>query len=192
MHKILLLLGLLRHGPMSGYDLHRIVRAHGELYTDLKKANVYYLLERLAADGYLSVRAEAGARGPRGERLIYSLTAAGQARFHEVLREVLRSYDPVHSGVDVAVVFLKSLPLAEAQSLLEERRQVVAARRRQVTAEWSDEAGGSVLEQIARDHLLSLIDAELAWVERALKHLREQGWGEEQESRPSSHSSSMP
>ena len=183
MHKTLLLLGLLRHGPMSGYDLHRIVRAYGELYTDLKKANVYYLLERLAADGFLAVRAEAGARGPRRERLIYSLTAAGQARFYDLLREVLRSFEPAHTGVDVAVVLLRSLPQDEAQSLLEGRRQAVAARRRQVAAEWGDETGGSVLEQIARDHLLSLIDAELAWVERALKRLGEQGWEDE----PASH-----
>lgn len=173
-HKILLLLGLLRHGPMSGYDLHRIVRAHGELYTDLKKANVYYLLDRLAADGYLSMQAEPGARGPRGERLIYSLTPAGEARFEELLREVLRSYEPVHTGVDVAVVFLRYLPQAEARALLEERRQVVAARRQQVAAELGHENKGDALEQIARDHLLSLIDAELAWIGRALQRLREQ------------------
>ena len=44
MHKSLLILGLLVHRPLHGYELHRIVRAHGELYTDLKKANLYYLL----------------------------------------------------------------------------------------------------------------------------------------------------
>ncbi len=38
MHKALLILGLLQGGPKTGYDLNRIVRAHGELYTDLKKA----------------------------------------------------------------------------------------------------------------------------------------------------------
>ena len=65
MHKELLLLGLLQSGHNTGYELHRIVTAHGELYTDLKKGNVYYLLERLAADGALTVTAEPGARGPR-------------------------------------------------------------------------------------------------------------------------------
>jgi len=185
LHKLLLLLGLLRHGPMSGYDLHRIVRAHGELYTDLKKANVYYLLDRLAADGALSVQAEGGARGPRGERLVYALTAAGEARFDALLREVLCSYDLAHIGVDVAVMFLRYLPPGEALRLLEERRQVVADRRRQVAAEWVDAGNGNLLEQLARDHLLSLIDAELAWVERALHRLREQGWQGE----PDTHSS---
>src|SRR5690242_19416061 len=81
MHKTLHLLGLLLAGPKSGYDLHRILRAHGELYADLKKANVYYLLDRLARDGFLSVQSEPGARGPRGERLIYTMTESGRERF---------------------------------------------------------------------------------------------------------------
>lgn len=191
MHKVLLLLGLLRAGPMSGYDLHRIVRAHGELYTDLKKANVYYLLDRLAVDGHLEVRAEPGARGPRGERLIYSLTDRGRARFDELLRAVLRSYDPVHSGVDVAVVFLAQVPPAEALALLEERRQLVAARRAQLRAELGDNAQADPLRRIAQDHLLSLADAELAWVERALVQLRAEGWPDRPAS-PSAHTLEEP
>jgi len=60
---------------MHGYELHRVVAAHGELYADLKKANVYYLLDRLATDGYVLVRTEPGAPGgARGERLVYEIT----------------------------------------------------------------------------------------------------------------------
>src|SRR5512146_2909369 len=170
---------------MSGYDLHRVVRAHGALSTDLKKGNVYYLLDRLAADGYLSVRAEPGARGPRGERLIYSLTSAGCIYFEDLLRDVLRTYDPVHIGVDVAFIFLGQLPHAEALALLEERRQVVAERRRQVAGELEHADKTDLLQRIAFDHLISLIDAELAWVERAVRDLRANGWQAETERKPS-------
>src|SRR5260221_5403007 len=106
MHKSLLILGLLLRGPLHGYEIHRIVRAHGALYTDLKKANLYYLLDRLQQDGALTVRAESGARGARGERLIYALTDQGRTRFFDLLRAILRTFDPVHTGVDVADVFL--------------------------------------------------------------------------------------
>ncbi|HEY7124214.1 MAG TPA: helix-turn-helix transcriptional regulator [Ktedonobacterales bacterium] len=206
MHKILLLLGLLRYGPMSGkdlhrmvqvhgalsfamsgYDLHNMVRTHGALSTDLKKGNVYYLLDRLAADGYLHVRTESGARGPRGERLIYSLTSAGCERFEELLREVLRTYDPIHSGVDVAIIFLKQMPHAEALALLEERRQSTALRRQQVASELDEQTRNSPLQRIAFDHLLSLIDAELAWLDRTLANLRVHGW-----ERKPGHSDTLP
>ncbi len=177
MHKTLLILGLLLRGPLHGYEIHRIVRAHGALYTDLKKANLYYLLDRLQQDGALTVHAEPGARGARGERLIYALTDQGRARFFDLLRAILRTFDPVHTGVDVAVVFLAQLPPAEAVTLLQERRQVVGARRAQVAAELGDLTVGNGWSAIAVDHLLSLIDAEQAWLDRALARLHALGGG---------------
>src|SRR5690242_19188280 len=129
MHKELHLLGLLRAGPRTGYELHRIVVAHGELYTDLKKGNVYYLLERLAASGALTVTTQPGAPGPRRERLIYTLTDDGHRRFHDLLRAVVRDYEVAHTGIEVGMVFLGTLDPVEAIALLEERREAVLARR---------------------------------------------------------------
>jgi|SRR5215469_6760687 len=176
MHKLLLLLGLLQQGPLYGYELYQIVRAHGELYADLKKANLYYLLERLASEGYLSMRAEEGTRGARGERLIYELTDQGRIHFKELLREVILTYEPAHIGVDTAVVFLESLPRDESMQLLAERRRIVAGRRDMVAKELAPVVERSPLLHIASDHLLSLIDAELAWIDRSLSYLHATHW----------------
>jgi len=176
MHKVLLLLGLLLHGPRYGYELHQIVRAHGELYADLKKSNLYYLLERLASEGALRVRAEEGTRGARGERLIYELTDQGRTRFKELLREVILTYEPAHIGVDTAVMFLATLPHAESLHLLMERRRIVGARREIVAKELAVGAEDDPLLHIASDHLLSLVDTELAWLDRSLTYLRDVGW----------------
>ncbi len=177
MYKALIILGLLRDGPRSGYNLHQAVRAHGELYADLKKGNLYYLLDRLAADGYLDVRVEQGARGPRGERLIYSVTAAGEQRFLDLLRDELRSYDPAHTGVGVAIVFLAQLTPHEAITLLTERLRAVQRRQMAVAAEFDGIPARGPLLAIAADHLLGQIDAEIAWIERSLAALRDLGWG---------------
>lgn len=171
MHKILSLLGLLLRGPKSGYDLHRIQQAHGELYADLKKGNVYYLLDRLARDGYLDVRTEPGTRGRRGERLIYSLTDPGRAYFDELLAEVLRTPEPLYTSVGAAAVHLARLPAREALELLDERRRATQERRAQV-AERQEMHQGQPLVELALDHLLSLIDADLAWTDRAMDRLR--------------------
>lgn len=191
MHKVLLLLGMLLGGPLYGYQLHQIVRAHGELYADLKKANLYYLLERLAKEGYLETEVETGARGIRGERVIYTLTEQGWARFYELLRETLVSYELVHTGIETAVVFLSQLPPAEGMALLQERRQVIAQRHAQVVSDVGDPAKNSPLMRIAGDHLVSLVDAELAWIDRSLAYLREVGWAD-QGTTASSQSSHAP
>lgn len=176
MHKELHLLGLLHAGPKTGYQLHRITEAHGELYTDLKKGNVYYLLDRLARDGALEVTAEAGAPGPRRERLVYTITDAGRQRFHALLREVLRTFELAHTGVEVGIVFLPYLSREEAIQLLEERRQAVLERR--ATIERETRAADHLHVSLARDHLLSLIDAELAWIARTVGRLHDGDGGE--------------
>jgi DNA-binding PadR family transcriptional regulator len=170
MHKTLLLLGLLLQGPRSGYDIDRFLRTRGALYADLKKANVYYLLDRLARDGFLDVQAEPGARGPRGERLIYSLTERGRERFDELLHEVLRTPETWYSSVGAAVTFLDRLGPEEALTLLEDRRRAAAERRAEI-AELIEMHRGLPLIELAMEHLLALIDADLAWTEHALGRL---------------------
>ena len=183
MHKMLLLLGLLLNGPRYGYELHQIVRAHGELYADLKKANIYYLLERLATEGYLRVEVEIGARGSRGERLIYELTEQGREQFTTLLHEVMLSYEPIHMGIDTAVVFLSYLSSTEGLQLLKQRRQIVAERRAEMSAELNTSKTTNPLVHIASDHLLSLVDAELAWIDRSVTYLIGVGWADKQEER---------
>ena len=183
MHKILLLLGLLLNGPRYGYELHQIVRAHGELYADLKKANLYYLLERLASEGYLHVEAETGTRGNRGERLMYELTEQGRERFHTLLHELMLSYEPIHTSIDTAVVFLSYLSPSEGLRLLEKRRQIVVERHTEMVAELDKAATSNPLVHIASDHLLCLVNAELAWIDRSLTYLHDVGWADTQEKR---------
>jgi DNA-binding PadR family transcriptional regulator len=173
-HKELLLLGMLLRGPKSGYDIHRIVLTHGELYADLKKANVYYLLDRLAREGALDVRAEEGARGPRRERLVYAINAQGRERFFALLRSVLRSYEPIHIGIEVATFYFPYLAPHEIVALLEDRRQVVQARKDLLHEEL--DATDDLLARLANDHLALLMDAELIWIDRALAEVQSPSW----------------
>lgn len=172
MHKELLVLGLLERQPLHGHELHRIVRAHGELYADLKKANLYHLLSRLAEQGHLKVRTEPGTRGRRGERLVYALTAKGRNKFMALLKEVMRNYETVHSGVEVAAVFLSRLPPAEALALLEERRRVVVARQAMLARDFQGFDKRGAYARISADHITAMTDAELAWIDRSLALLR--------------------
>jgi DNA-binding PadR family transcriptional regulator len=171
-HKELIILGLLAEQPMHGHELHRIVAAHGELYADLKKANLYHLLRRLHKCGYLRVRTEAGTRGRRGERLHYSLTASGRAYLKSLLHEIVRNYASVHSGIEVATVLLSGVPLPEAIALLRARRQAVLGHKAMLESQFADLKKRGPFAQISADHLIGAADAELAWVDRALRRLR--------------------
>ena len=45
---MLMVLGVLHAGARHGYELHRILVAHGTVYADFKKPTLYHLLARLA------------------------------------------------------------------------------------------------------------------------------------------------
>jgi DNA-binding PadR family transcriptional regulator len=171
-HKQLLLLGLLLNGPRHGYELNRALRAHGVLYADLKKANVYYLLGRMAEDGFVRVEAQDSPHGIRGEKLIYSITDEGRLRFEELLRETLRRYESVHTGLEVAVVLLNQLDPADAVCLLEERRRNVESRRDSIIHEFTPGAPRPLPLNLAADHMLATVNAEIAWIDHALERLR--------------------
>ncbi|HLJ83625.1 MAG TPA: PadR family transcriptional regulator [Candidatus Eremiobacteraceae bacterium] len=173
MHKELLILGFVGDsGPISGYDIHRIVRAHGELFADLKRPNMYYLLERLAGEKYLRVRAEAGTRGRRGERLLYALTAAGKRRFRELLDSEVTRFGTVHTGIEVAVIFLAQLTPAAGIALLQKRLQIVELHRKRVAAAFGDVGKRGPHARIAADHMLTLVDAEIGWIKRSIATLQ--------------------
>lgn len=170
MHKELIVLGLLERGPQHGHELHRIVRAHGELYADLKKANLYHLLGRLQSQGCLKVKTEPGARGRRGERLVYAITEKGRRHFMALLRDVLQHYQSPHTGIEVAAVFIARLPVLEASALLQARWEAVAERQALLERQFAGDRRGPAA-RIAADHILSMNAAELAWIERALAAL---------------------
>ncbi len=170
MHKRLLLLGLLFERPLTGYEVNRIVAAHGDLYSDLKKSNVYYLLERLAREGLVAVNAEGGARGPRGQRLVYSLTAAGRTELVALLRRELGAYAPPHVGIDIAIMLIDHLPRDEARQLLMTRRRIVDQSVRMLE---SGLGPAAVVPGSAGDHMLMLAGAERRWLERAIRRLQQ-------------------
>jgi len=53
MERDLVLLGVLRRGPMHGYRIAELVVRELGGALELKRSTTYYLLERLAKDGYL-------------------------------------------------------------------------------------------------------------------------------------------
>ena len=165
MDKRLVLLALLHEGPQSGYRLHQIIESHSELYTGLPKPTIYDLLNRMQKDGLLRVTTETGARGPRREKLMYELSASGRREFTRLLREAAADYSRPITSVDVAAVLQRYATPAQAMTALRRRRDAARRRRRRAALQL-DSAPGT-----PGDLLLAIIDAELAWCDRALTRL---------------------
>ncbi len=174
--RTLMVLGLLQSGPRHGYELHRILVAHGTLNADFKKPTLYHLLHRLTVQGAVQVRAEGGTRGRRGERLVFALQPSGAELFQDLLRSALSTYDRVDATFEMATAYLPWIPPREARALLTKRRDAVEALHATVVSELDHltaQPASKILaaRSLATDHALSRLEAEMAWLDRAMGHL---------------------
>lgn len=80
-----ILLGLLSHEELSGYDLKKRIDLSIRRFWDAGYGQIYPALRRLEREGSVSARAEPSGKGP--ERILYSITAAGRGKLSDWLAE---------------------------------------------------------------------------------------------------------
>jgi DNA-binding PadR family transcriptional regulator len=167
---------------MYGQQIREVIENHHDLFADqIKKPTIYYQLERLAHDGYLEIRHESvEAPGPGAahealalrERDVYYITHAGRHYFYKLIRETLSTFTPGLSEIDACLFFLHHLTPAEAITLLEERHTLVANYRKSVIEQANPHHHIDYAHRLVNDHKLTLLNAELSWLERTITHLR--------------------
>lgn len=181
MYKQVMLLGLLLEQPMYGQQIREVIENHHQLFADfIKKPTIYYQLERLAHDGYLSVRKETVEAPGTGsahdelalrERDVYYITEKGRAYFYKLLRGTLGTHTSQMSEMDVCLFFLDHLQPGESIALLRERYELVAQERALVARQMQELTAHDEAHRLVNDHKLTLLDAELNWLARTIMHL---------------------
>jgi DNA-binding PadR family transcriptional regulator len=162
----LVLLGVLRQGAMHGYRIAEIVEKELGEAVDLKRSTTYYLLERLAKDGYL--HRDRVPAGKRPTRYVYELTERGEQRFFELLRQNLQGSGDVRFGGDAGLAFLDALDPSEASALLTRRRAALEDALTAVASEQRANDGSDLLLA----HQASFLSEEIDWVEHVIGRLR--------------------
>lgn len=165
MERELLLLGLLRQHNMHGYELHEFINRDLASCTDLKKPTAYYLLDKMAAKGWITETEEH--EGSRPPRRVYQLTVEGEGVFQRLLRENLAEYHQARFAGDIGLAFVDILDPEEARSLLQNRRDAVA--RELALAHRTPPHRGAL--QLVVEHQVRHLTAELGWLDEVLQRL---------------------
>jgi PadR family transcriptional regulator, regulatory protein AphA len=163
------LLGLLRKGPMSGYDLRKDVERSVGYFWAPAKTQIYATLPRLVEAGYATQ--EKVVQSARPDKTIYELTEAGR----EALREWVDDA-PLEAGHGRNLILLKLYfgEEADADKLLRqlaERREQAERFRSDLEELDAAGSGGSPFEAITRRWGLLYADALLQWAEEAERTL---------------------
>jgi len=168
MERELLLLGFLRREKMHGYKLNEFIEQNMAACTDLKKPTAYFLLDKLAKQGWITVRESR--QGNRPPRRVYQVTARGEAAYQRLLRENLAAFIEAKFPGDVGLGFADDLDPREVLALLAERRAGLAAKLAEARA--VPPHGGTL--QLIVDHQLVHLQAELQWLDAVIDKFKRQ------------------
>jgi DNA-binding PadR family transcriptional regulator len=158
----LLLLGFLRREQAHGYRLNEFIEREMTACTDIKKPTAYFLLDKMARQGWITMREMRA--GNRPSRRVYRLTVKGEAQYQKLLRENLGSFIQSKFPGDVGLAYADDLEPQEVLSLLAERRSALAAKLEE--ARQVPQHAGSL--QLLVDHQVLHLEAELAWLDQVI------------------------
>lgn len=167
------LLGLLRKGPLYGYELKQIIERDMGDWTNIAFGSIYFALDKLAKDGFVTARTEDGSNN-RPARIVYTITPAGEAEYLVFLRKLWTDEKRHYDDFDIAIAFMKDLPVSEVRRYLAER---IARQERALAfleTHEKETMNNPAIPKQARfifSHTRCHIQAELDWARNVLSGL---------------------
>lgn len=169
------LLGLLiRFGPQHGYHLKQMVEDEIADFAKIKMPNIYYHLNKLCEEGYLSSIHDR--EGNRPEKNVYQITDKGRAYFGKLAKKIADTEYQTEFRHDGLLYFLDLVDheyvitsLAASRDALSKRIEYLHHHKQRTV---NDIPGEVVfLTQAIFDHHLLHMETELQWLNQVLEGL---------------------
>lgn len=168
----LAILSLLAEQPRHGYEIEATIEERGMRdWTEIGFSSIYYILRKLEAHGWVQSRLEAAAgKGPA--RRVFTLTPSGREAWQAGLLSALSEPQNCYPSFQLGLAYLPALPPQAALSALRSYRSALNGRRTHILTN----------REAHREHMpahvdamfdlsLTLIDAELAWLDSFIQKL---------------------
>ncbi len=167
----LAILSLVAEHPRHGYEIEQVIQQRGmREWTEIGFSSIYYLLAKLDGASLIVSRLEEGARGPA--RKVYEATPAGRQALREGALELL-AVPHRSSSLELGLANLPLLDPAEALAALRRYRDALVGRKEHVLRRREAQRPLPDLVEALFDHSLTMIQADLDWVERYISQQEE-------------------
>lgn len=170
----LAILSLIAEKPHHGYEIEQVIDARGmREWTEVGFSSIYYILKKLENRGLIQSRSQPSqGRGPG--RKVYRLTPAGRSAWRQASLQALANPERAYSAFQLGLANLPAISAPDAIQALQNYTDQLRTRRNHVR-ERRDQAGDDLPFHAAAmfDLSLTLIDAELKWVQRFVRSLSE-------------------
>ena len=165
----LVLLGMLKRGPLHGYELkNRIEQQMGD-WTAIAFGSIYFALKKLTEEGFV-IQSGTEQQGNRPSRIVYEITDEGREEFQRLLVKTWKDDPRVFFSFDIGLYFLRELEPGQGMRLLQERIGETEKRLSYLRRHRDEEMSNPHIPPEARlifSHSLHHLEAELAWLREA-------------------------
>jgi len=169
----LVILGLLKHRPLHGYEIKHIIEESMGDWTNIQFGSIYFALNKLKKDGFLKIAGKEK-QGGRPSRLIYEITENGMLEFKKQLETLWGEYDRQYFSLDIALFFLNELPRDKAVSGIEKRMAFTRKALEHIAGHEETELKRPEVPAVAQaifSHTRIHMEAELRWLEELKERL---------------------
>jgi PadR family transcriptional regulator, regulatory protein AphA len=157
------LLGLLRQQPDHGYDLHQRLSADLEQVWHISQSQVYNILNRLEAQGYVTAKVQKQAHLP--DRRLFRLTAAGRRRFDTWFQApASASVKTVRVEFMTRLYFAQRLHPEAVTGLIEAQTAEVRAGLERLQATLRDYPPEQIFNRLSLEFRLRQLQSLMGWL----------------------------
>jgi DNA-binding PadR family transcriptional regulator len=169
----LVVLALLDESAMHPYRIQQLIRERGkdEIVNVRHRASLYQTIARLERDGLVEVKGTSRSEN-RPERTLFKITRQGRQTIQARLRDMLAKPAGEFPEFPAALSFIYLLDMKTARKELARRAEALDTRLQKlagVLVEHADSVPRLFLLEV--EYLRSISEAELAWVQGAIKDL---------------------
>lgn len=165
----LAILSIVAEGPIDGASIQTVItRRSLRVYTPIGVSSMYYVLRKLQRQGLITCQSPPPESPARGQ---YEITAAGIGVLQTAIADLLSSSRDHANGFERGLANLHVLRPAQVRAALTAYRQELQSRLSQAEDRQQQMNGTHTPFHVAAmlDHHVTLIAAELDWVDRFLE-----------------------
>jgi DNA-binding PadR family transcriptional regulator len=176
----LAVLSLVAQQPRHGYQIEQVIEERGmRRWTEIGFSSIYFLLKKLERGGFIEGRLQKTERGPA--RKVYHATKTGLEAFHAAIIEVLSVPQPSHFPLMLGLANLPTLSIEETLAALSQLSQHLKEKREILRAAFDNKQHSHPYFVDAMFELgLTVMQAELEWVEKFTKQIQERSQTKEE------------
>lgn len=166
----LIILGLLKQNPSSGYDIKKFIEKELGIFSNLNTHSIYYPLKKMEKEGLVERRE---VREDHIKKYIYRITSKGEREFLSLSRQALISQRRPFIEIDLPLYFLAFLNKEDILPLLRLRLRFLKKVKRWLRSKRNELKNSPKNHQLLIEHHLKLATAEMSFLREMINTVKE-------------------